>query len=89
MIRKKHLKEGATVEQDGERMTLIKHAPSWRADDIPYCTGEVNDGRPVNFSYQRWLVDINGFHTHRHIHYFHSIKHLSANCDAWCEINHD
>lgn len=82
MLRKRQIKEGRVIRFRGEQMLLIKHDPSWRIDGIPYIYSEEEDGN-INFKSERWLVEIDGFRTHRYIHFFHSRGDLPAECKAW------
>jgi hypothetical protein len=86
MIRLKDLKPGTIIEQGGERLLLVEHAPSRYGDDIPYIVedeGDDAEGPSMNYAKQRWLVELpNGFRTHRHIEYFHSRGYLRFSMDG-------
>lgn len=83
----KELYPGLVVEQNGERFTLIRREQSWREDDTPICVGSLSNERQIVHAKQRWLVDIDGFRTHRYVEYYVGRGHISANCPAWNRLN--
>lgn len=88
-IRKKHLIPGAIIKQGEETLKLIEHSPSWRPDEIPYCLHDAAQDRQHAYSFQRWKVEIDGFVTHRNVHYYIGVSHYPANCKAWARKETD
>lgn len=82
---KRKLRKGRKITQNDETFVLVERQPSpWRGEDMP----RLDEIDGLYRASQRWLVDINGFRTHRYVSYvFKRGQDVSASCAAWYDVN--